>query len=180
MVASPATAVFTVEEPGLGLGLCNVKLPGSTWLSPSVHIPSVPSSSALATVTSSVPSTPPQLTRPHASTVFAKNFRVAAAMKTSVLLSWEVPDSYKSAVPFKVGRLLPPGPELPPTSALHCHSDPSAHRRMSRELDPPAAFAPCRLVGGSPPRGIRCSSASPYRSCTMGRAWRWTGTRCGS
>lgn len=36
--------------------------------------------------------------------VFAKNFRVAAAMKTSVLLSWEVPDAYKSAVPFKVGE----------------------------------------------------------------------------
>ncbi|XP_049734994.1 receptor-type tyrosine-protein phosphatase F isoform X3 [Elephas maximus indicus] len=34
--------------------------------------------------------------------VFAKNFRVAAAMKTSVLLSWEIPDSYKSAVPFKI------------------------------------------------------------------------------
>nr|XP_033723758.1 receptor-type tyrosine-protein phosphatase F isoform X7 [Tursiops truncatus] len=34
--------------------------------------------------------------------VFAKNFRVEAAMKTSVLLSWEVPDSYKSAVPFKI------------------------------------------------------------------------------
>lgn len=36
--------------------------------------------------------------------MFAKNFRVAAAMKTSVLLSWEVPDSYKSAIPFKVGE----------------------------------------------------------------------------
>ncbi|XP_034634693.1 receptor-type tyrosine-protein phosphatase F isoform X11 [Trachemys scripta elegans] len=34
--------------------------------------------------------------------VFAKNFRVSAVMKTSVLLSWEVPDSYKSAVPFKI------------------------------------------------------------------------------
>ncbi|XP_069843550.1 receptor-type tyrosine-protein phosphatase F isoform X9 [Dipodomys merriami] len=34
--------------------------------------------------------------------VFAKNFRVEAAMKTSVLLSWEVPDSYKSPVPFKI------------------------------------------------------------------------------
>ncbi|XP_024843361.1 receptor-type tyrosine-protein phosphatase F isoform X8 [Bos taurus] len=34
--------------------------------------------------------------------VFAKNFRVEAAMKTSVLLSWEVPDSYKSAVPFRI------------------------------------------------------------------------------
>ncbi|XP_053100721.1 receptor-type tyrosine-protein phosphatase F isoform X11 [Hemicordylus capensis] len=34
--------------------------------------------------------------------VFAKNFRVSAVMKTSVLLSWEVPDSYKSEVPFKI------------------------------------------------------------------------------
>lgn len=34
--------------------------------------------------------------------MFAKNFRVNAVMKTSVLLSWEVPDSYKSTVPFKV------------------------------------------------------------------------------
>ncbi|XP_069719047.1 receptor-type tyrosine-protein phosphatase F isoform X14 [Phaenicophaeus curvirostris] len=34
--------------------------------------------------------------------VFAKNFRVNAVMKTSVLLSWEVPDSYKSTVPFKI------------------------------------------------------------------------------
>ncbi|CAM5136593.1 unnamed protein product [Eretmochelys imbricata] len=34
--------------------------------------------------------------------VFAKNFRVNAVMKTSVLLSWEVPDSYKSVVPFKI------------------------------------------------------------------------------
>ncbi|XP_067423944.1 receptor-type tyrosine-protein phosphatase F isoform X7 [Emydura macquarii macquarii] len=34
--------------------------------------------------------------------VFAKNFRVSAVMKTSALLSWEVPDSYKSAVPFKI------------------------------------------------------------------------------
>uniref|UniRef100_G3SP12 Receptor-type tyrosine-protein phosphatase F n=1 Tax=Loxodonta africana TaxID=9785 RepID=G3SP12_LOXAF len=37
-----------------------------------------------------------------AQSMFAKNFRVAAAMKTSVLLSWEIPDSYKSAVPFKI------------------------------------------------------------------------------
>lgn len=48
-------------------------------------------------------------------TVFAKNFHVAAAMKTSVLLSWEVPDSYKSAVPFKVGesRVCPSLPVTP-------------------------------------------------------------------
>uniref|UniRef100_A0A8C4V213 Receptor-type tyrosine-protein phosphatase F n=1 Tax=Falco tinnunculus TaxID=100819 RepID=A0A8C4V213_FALTI len=37
-----------------------------------------------------------------AQSMFAKNFRVNAVMKTSVLLSWEVPDSYKSAVPFKI------------------------------------------------------------------------------
>lgn len=39
--------------------------------------------------------------------VFAKNFRVNAVMKTSVLLSWEVPDSYKSSVPFKVRPASP-------------------------------------------------------------------------
>ncbi|XP_077190195.1 receptor-type tyrosine-protein phosphatase F isoform X7 [Paroedura picta] len=34
--------------------------------------------------------------------VFAKNFRVSAVMKTSVLLSWEVPESYKSPVLFQI------------------------------------------------------------------------------
>nr|XP_060629314.1 receptor-type tyrosine-protein phosphatase F isoform X16 [Anolis sagrei ordinatus] len=34
--------------------------------------------------------------------VFAKNFRVSAVMKTSVLLSWEVPETYNSVVPFKI------------------------------------------------------------------------------
>eukprot|EP00062_Callorhinchus_milii_P003236 gi/632940327/ref/XP_007885258.1/ PREDICTED: receptor-type tyrosine-protein phosphatase F isoform X7 [Callorhinchus milii] len=34
--------------------------------------------------------------------VFAKNFRVKAVMKTSVLLSWEVPETYKPGVPFKI------------------------------------------------------------------------------
>eukprot|EP00061_Rhincodon_typus_P015380 g43017.t1 len=33
--------------------------------------------------------------------VFAKNFRVKAVMKTSVLLSWEVPETYKPGVSFK-------------------------------------------------------------------------------
>lgn len=47
--------------------------------------------------------------------VFAKNFRVNAVMKTSVLLSWEVPDSYKSAVPFKV-RVRFRGQEAPPVA----------------------------------------------------------------
>ncbi|XP_012502834.1 PREDICTED: receptor-type tyrosine-protein phosphatase delta [Propithecus coquereli] len=34
--------------------------------------------------------------------VFAKNFHVKAVMKTSVLLSWEIPENYNSAMPFKV------------------------------------------------------------------------------
>lgn len=38
-------------------------------------------------------------------------------MKTSVLLSWEVPDSYKSPVPFKVGE---------------GHGQPSPHSRLLR------------------------------------------------
>ncbi|XP_062853368.1 protein tyrosine phosphatase receptor type Fa isoform X3 [Trichomycterus rosablanca] len=33
---------------------------------------------------------------------FAKNFGVKAATKTSVLLTWEVPDTYKPQVPFKI------------------------------------------------------------------------------
>lgn len=40
-------------------------------------------------------------------------------MKTSVLLSWEVPDSYKSAVPFRVGGAGRPDTRSPaagPTS----------------------------------------------------------------
>ncbi|KAJ8008280.1 hypothetical protein DPEC_G00103170 [Dallia pectoralis] len=34
--------------------------------------------------------------------VFAKNFHVKAAMKTSVLLTWEIPDSYNPAQPFTI------------------------------------------------------------------------------
>lgn len=34
--------------------------------------------------------------------VFAKNFHVKAVMKTSVLLSWDIPENYNSALPFKV------------------------------------------------------------------------------
>ncbi|XP_048358769.1 receptor-type tyrosine-protein phosphatase delta isoform X25 [Sphaerodactylus townsendi] len=36
------------------------------------------------------------------STVFAKNFHVKAVMKTSVFLSWEIPENYNSAMPFKI------------------------------------------------------------------------------
>ncbi|XP_034629498.1 receptor-type tyrosine-protein phosphatase delta isoform X32 [Trachemys scripta elegans] len=34
--------------------------------------------------------------------VFAKNFHVKTVMKTSVLLSWEIPENYNSAMPFKI------------------------------------------------------------------------------
>ncbi|XP_066897661.1 receptor-type tyrosine-protein phosphatase delta isoform X44 [Kogia breviceps] len=34
--------------------------------------------------------------------MFAKNFHVRAVMKTSVLLSWEIPENYNSAMPFKI------------------------------------------------------------------------------
>ncbi|XP_056613899.1 receptor-type tyrosine-protein phosphatase delta-like isoform X22 [Triplophysa dalaica] len=34
--------------------------------------------------------------------VFAKNFHVMAAMKTSVLLTWEIPDNYNPAQPFTI------------------------------------------------------------------------------
>ncbi|KAM6468299.1 receptor-type tyrosine-protein phosphatase delta isoform 28-T31 [Liasis olivaceus] len=36
------------------------------------------------------------------STVFAKNFHVKAVMKTSVLLCWDIPENYNSALPFKI------------------------------------------------------------------------------
>ncbi|XP_059847610.1 receptor-type tyrosine-protein phosphatase S-like isoform X8 [Hypanus sabinus] len=35
-------------------------------------------------------------------TVFPKNFRVKLAMKTSVLLSWEIPEHYDSPIPYKI------------------------------------------------------------------------------
>lgn len=38
--------------------------------------------------------------------MFAKNFHVKAVMKTSVLLSWEIPENYNSAMPFKVSCFL--------------------------------------------------------------------------
>ncbi|XP_035165770.1 receptor-type tyrosine-protein phosphatase delta isoform X36 [Oxyura jamaicensis] len=34
--------------------------------------------------------------------MFAKNFHVKAVMKTAVLLSWEIPENYNSALPFKI------------------------------------------------------------------------------
>ncbi|XP_061768698.1 receptor-type tyrosine-protein phosphatase delta isoform X24 [Nerophis ophidion] len=35
-------------------------------------------------------------------TLFAKNFHVRAAMKTSVLLTWEIPDTYNAGQPFTI------------------------------------------------------------------------------
>ncbi|XP_034712535.1 receptor-type tyrosine-protein phosphatase S-like isoform X39 [Etheostoma cragini] len=41
-------------------------------------------------------------TQPLDQAVFAKNFHVRAAMKTSVLLTWEIPDTYNPAQPFTI------------------------------------------------------------------------------
>lgn len=101
---------YCVKELGLGAELCDLKPAGSGvpgFLQPvSTPAPqqvSLPGGELFGLI-HSIPFTQPALTPSLCSTVFAKNFRVAAAMKTSVLLSWEVPDSYKSAVPFKVGE----------------------------------------------------------------------------
>ncbi|XP_051554873.1 receptor-type tyrosine-protein phosphatase S-like isoform X40 [Myxocyprinus asiaticus] len=41
-------------------------------------------------------------TQPIHQAVFAKNFHVKAAMKTSVLLTWEIPENYNPAQPFTI------------------------------------------------------------------------------
>uniref|UniRef100_A0AAV2KSP8 Receptor-type tyrosine-protein phosphatase S n=1 Tax=Knipowitschia caucasica TaxID=637954 RepID=A0AAV2KSP8_KNICA len=41
-------------------------------------------------------------TQPLDQAVFAKNFHVKAAMKTSVLLTWDIPDTYNPAQPFTI------------------------------------------------------------------------------
>ncbi|XP_029696456.1 receptor-type tyrosine-protein phosphatase S isoform X22 [Takifugu rubripes] len=41
-------------------------------------------------------------TQPLDQAVFAKNFHVKAAMKSSVLLTWEIPDTYNPAQPFTI------------------------------------------------------------------------------
>ncbi|XP_061768692.1 receptor-type tyrosine-protein phosphatase S isoform X18 [Nerophis ophidion] len=41
-------------------------------------------------------------TQPLDQAVFAKNFHVRAAMKTSVLLTWEIPDTYNAGQPFTI------------------------------------------------------------------------------
>uniref|UniRef100_A0A4W5R1M5 protein-tyrosine-phosphatase n=1 Tax=Hucho hucho TaxID=62062 RepID=A0A4W5R1M5_9TELE len=41
-------------------------------------------------------------TQPLDQAVFAKNFHVKAAMKTAVLLTWEIPDNYNAAQPFTI------------------------------------------------------------------------------
>ncbi|XP_056233807.1 protein tyrosine phosphatase receptor type Fa isoform X3 [Seriola aureovittata] len=57
---------------------------GGGPISPSIQI---------RTMSTSMPDLPP---------VFTKNFGVKAVMKTSVLLTWEVPETYKSQVPLKI------------------------------------------------------------------------------
>lgn len=40
--------------------------------------------------------------------MFTKNFGVKTVMETSVLLTWEVPETYKSQVPLKVKNVFTP------------------------------------------------------------------------
>lgn len=56
--------------------------------------------------------------------VFTKNFGVTAVMKTSVLLTWEVPESYKSEVPLKVSSETrgATGQTAPPSRPACCYS----------------------------------------------------------
>ncbi|MGH0157478.1 UNVERIFIED_CONTAM: hypothetical protein FKN15_033929 [Acipenser sinensis] len=44
----------------------------------------------------------PKLVSTTGAAVFAKNFHVKAAMKTSVLLTWEIPENYNPAQPFTI------------------------------------------------------------------------------
>lgn len=99
-------------------------------------------------------------------------------MKTSVLLSWEVPDSYKSAVPFKVGEV---------SCTWHTHTAAVPH--CSPSLCVCVCHAGSRLGVGvcsapqahdGKPHSNVLPAPVPCRFCTTGRVWRWMGTLCGS
>ncbi|KAM9479164.1 protein tyrosine phosphatase receptor type Fa [Salvelinus alpinus] len=69
---------------------------------------------------------------------FTKNFGVKAVMKTSVLLTWEVPETYKSQVPFKLCRQKRASPSAKDEhsagvkdSLLAHSSDPVEMRRLN-------------------------------------------------
>ncbi|XP_068095573.1 receptor-type tyrosine-protein phosphatase F isoform X11 [Hyperolius riggenbachi] len=76
--------------------------------------------------------------------VFAKNFRVNAVMKTSVLLSWEVPDSYKSAVPFKILY-----------NNQHVEVDGHSMRKLISNLQPDTEYSFVLMNRGSSAGGLQ-------------------------
>ncbi|XP_053326054.1 receptor-type tyrosine-protein phosphatase F isoform X5 [Spea bombifrons] len=76
--------------------------------------------------------------------VFAKNFRVNAVMKTSVLLSWEVPDSYKSAVPFKILY-----------NNQHVEVDGHSMRKLINNLEPDTDYSFVLMNRGSSAGGLQ-------------------------
>lgn len=57
--------------------------------------------------------------------VFAKNFHVKAAMKSSVLLTWEIPDTYNPAQPFTVSAAEIPFNTLLSLANVIAHGPPS-------------------------------------------------------
>ncbi|KAM5148665.1 receptor-type tyrosine-protein phosphatase F isoform 2-T5 [Mantella aurantiaca] len=76
--------------------------------------------------------------------VFAKNFRVNAVMRTSVLLSWEVPDSYKSAVPFKILY-----------NNQHVEVDGHSMRKLISNLQPDTEYSFVLMYRGSSAGGLQ-------------------------
>ncbi|XP_075037786.1 receptor-type tyrosine-protein phosphatase F isoform X17 [Mixophyes fleayi] len=76
--------------------------------------------------------------------VFAKNFRVNAVMKTSVLLSWEVPDSYKPAVPFKILY-----------NNQHVEVDGHSMRKLINNLQPDTDYSFVLMNRGSSAGGLQ-------------------------
>ncbi|XP_031756794.1 receptor-type tyrosine-protein phosphatase F isoform X14 [Xenopus tropicalis] len=76
--------------------------------------------------------------------VFAKNFRVNAVTKTSVLLSWELPDSYKSAVPFKIFY-----------NNQHVEVDGHSMRKLISNLKPDTEYSFVLMNRGSSAGGLQ-------------------------
>ncbi|XP_043570963.1 receptor-type tyrosine-protein phosphatase S isoform X41 [Chiloscyllium plagiosum] len=62
--------------------------------------------------------------------VFAKNFHVKAVMKTSVLLTWEIPENYNTAIPFKIIY-----------NNDHIEVDGRATQKLITNLDPDTSYS---------------------------------------
>ncbi|XP_072443315.1 receptor-type tyrosine-protein phosphatase delta isoform X19 [Chiloscyllium punctatum] len=63
-------------------------------------------------------------------TMFAKNFHVKAVMKTSVLLTWEIPENYNTAIPFKIIY-----------NNDHIEVDGRATQKLITNLDPDTSYS---------------------------------------